>query len=427
MGTAKRRGDSRLAWGEYHDYTEQNYGPYVAPTDPPSVAGASGVSTAATIFSGVAVLAVCAFSVRFVLKKISTDGSKYLGSKYLSPTEDEERPMKGKRGWGGFEDDEQPTRTSTPESSEHPAKVRDVPSALEKGDLPAKQRSPGKHAAPALPAEFPRGLRSKDDQKQPLVEDTRKSARRTKAAERSSTLGSLQAEALPTKASLDYEKLSVKELKQRLAAAGVRSTGAVEVSDLVELLRQHDAEQAEAQRPAPPALYPDGSPTRARKTGAESSGAKPAPPALFPDGSSTGAKLVSGSGPASENSSTSPKNSPSRSPKRDRRSGSTVASVKAATSGGSRRGGSADGRMPEKPPPLMGSPPRALPRHSAPGETASRLSSSEDGNSVISAGQISAPVSSKATSRGSGRNGARKERKVAPRPSDTGRTLADLM
>merc|ERR1719313_1108991 len=50
-------------------------------------------------------------------------------------------------------------------------------------------------------------------------------------------------------ASLDYEKLSVRELKQRLAAAGVSSTGAVEVSDLVELLRQHDAEQASHRAP----------------------------------------------------------------------------------------------------------------------------------------------------------------------------------
>jgi hypothetical protein len=87
--------------------------------------------------------------------------------------------------------------------------------------------------------------------------------------------------------------------------------------------------------------------------------------------------------------------------------------------------------MPDRPPPLMGSPPQRRP-DAAFETTTSRMSEDEDG-SVISAGQISAPVSSKATSRQSvgstgrvaGRKG-KKERKIAPRPSETGRTLADL-
>lgn len=389
MGTANRRGDSRLAWGEYQDYTLQDYGPYTRPTDPPVSMGVwtTASSSAVGVFSIFAMIGVCVLLARAALKKIAVDGSKY-----LSPIEDEERPMKGKRGWGGLEEDEQPTRTSTPESAEHPAKVRDMPSALEKGDLPTKQSS---RSTPALPAYFP-----KDLEKTPLVEDTHKPGKRTKAVERSSTLGSLHAEALPTKASLDYEKLSVRELKQRLAAAGVSTNGAVEVSDLVELLREHDAEQSQRAQPGPPSFYPDGSPTR------KGNAAKPPPPTLFPDGTVNGNRAAGAAqgaaSPSQSKSSGESKSSGSPAGRTPNRRSTGAAAVK-------------PNRMPSQPPPLMGSPPKA------------RASESEDG-SVLSAGQISAPISSKGTtvrSGGSGRN-SRKERKVAPRPSDKGRTLTEM-
>jgi len=414
FGTATRRGDSRLAWGEYYDYTTQNYGPYVPPTK--LLEGGQGAlsgTTSVALFSGLAVFCVVAVLARFVLKKITTGGAlKYLAQ---SPTaEEEDRPIKGKRGWGSMETyDDQPTRTSTPESADHPAKVRDLPSALEKGDL--KVRSPQRK--PALPAAFPKDLAA--DEQKPLVDahDSRKPARRTKAVERSATLGSLHTKDWPTKTSLDYEKLSVRELKQRLGAAGVSTAGAVEVSDLVELLRQHDAENAAATRPAPPASFPDGSPTRARKAGGAA--ATPPPPALFPDGSSAVARANSAISAAQiDLQRTSP-------------DGKSATSQRSSPNRSANRRTKAD-RMPAQPPPLLGSAP-AAPHFSQEADPGAGFPAprSEDSASVISAGQISAhAASSKATSRHSGASGpgrGRKERKVGPRPKESGRTLADLM